>query len=367
MKKPVKNLFAGFDYIIVSLTLICSIFGIIIISSAVRSFDNSLKFILIQSLSLIIGVFLMVCVASFDYNKLTNSSKIIYSACFAVLLVVLFIGSGDEIGSKSWIRFGSFGIQPSEYVKIGMIISLSRIFSKTENINEPKSLLLVIIHILPIVALILMQPDFGTTMVFIVIVIGMLFVAGISYKYILSAIGIIGVSLPIIWQFLQDYQKNRILVFFNPESDPLGAGYHVIQSKIAIGSGEIFGKGLYHGTQTQLDFLPAKHTDFVFAVIGEELGLIGCIIAIALLISIVIRCIYISNIAKNSEGSYICVGIAFMMMGHIFENIGMCVGLMPVTGIPLPFFSYGGSSLIANFIAIGLVINVYKQRRRIIY
>ena len=284
-----------------------------------------------------------------------------------LLALVLFIGSGDEIGSKSWIRLGSFGIQPSEYVKIGIIITLSVALSKTDNINEPKSLIRIFLHIIPIILLVLMQPDFGTTMVFIVILIGMLFVAGISYKYVLSAFGIVAVSLPIIWHFLQDYQKNRILVFFNPESDPLGAGYHVIQSKIAIGSGEIFGKGLYHGTQTQLDFLPAKHTDFIFAVIGEELGLIGCIIAIALLLALVIRCIYVSNIAKNSVGSYICVGIAFMMMGHIFENVGMCIGLMPVTGIPLPYFSYGGSSLIANFISIGLVINVFKQRRKIIY
>ena len=239
--------------------------------------------------------------------------------------------------------------------------------SKIENINEPKSLLCVLAHVAPIIFLILMQPDFGTTMVFVIIVAGMLFAAGISYKYVLSALGLIGVSLPIFWQLLKDYQKNRILVFFNPESDPLGAGYHVIQSKIAIGSGEIFGKGLFNGTQTQLDFLPAKHTDFIFAVIGEELGLIGCIFVVALLLMLVIRCIYVSNIAKNTLGSYICIGIAFMLMGHIFENVGMCIGLMPVTGIPLPFFSYGGSSLIANFVAIGVVMNVYKQRRRIIY
>lgn len=367
MKKPVKSLFSGFDYIIAILAVMCSIYGIIVISSAVHSFDGATKFIIIQSISLFLGIALMVIVASVDYNILGNLSKFIYIACFGILLLVLFIGTGEEIGSKSWIRFGSFGVQPSEYVKIGIIITLSMHLSKVENINEPKSLFLVLLHILPIVALVLLQPDFGTTMVFVIIVIGMLFVAGISYKYVLFALGAVAISLPILWQFLKDYQKNRILVFFNPESDPLGAGYHVIQSKIAIGSGGVFGKGLFNGTQTQLGFLPAKHTDFIFAVIGEELGLIGCILAITLLLSLVIRCIYISNISKNSLGSYICLGIAFMFMAHIFENIGMCIGLMPVTGIPLPFFSYGGSSVVANFIAVGLVINVYKQRRKILY
>lgn len=367
MKKPIKSLFTELDYILISLAIICSIFGIIVISSAVNSFENSAKFIIVQSISLIIGLGLMIFVANIDYNKLANLWKWILGGSFALLILVLVIGTGDEIGSKSWIRIGGFSIQPSEYVKIGIIISLSMHLSKVENVNEPKTLFLVLLHVVPIIGLILLQPDFGTTMVFVIIVVGMLFAAGISYKYVLSAVGLVGISLPIFWQLLKDYQKNRILVFFNPESDPLGAGYHVIQSKIAIGSGEIFGKGLFNGTQTQLDFLPAKHTDFIFAVIGEELGLIGCVLVVALLLMLVIRCIYVSNIAKNSVGSFICIGIAFMLMAHIFENVGMCIGLMPVTGIPLPFFSYGGSSLIANFAAIGLVINVYRQRRQIIY
>ena len=367
MKKPVKSLFAGLDYTLIFLAIVCSVFGIVVISSAVNSFENSAKFIIVQSISLIIGICAMISVANIDYNKLGSIWKWIFSICFCLLVLVLVIGTGDEIGSKSWIRIGGFSIQPSEYVKIGIIISLSMHLSKIENINEPKTLFLVLLHVIPIIGLILLQPDFGTTMVFVIIVTGMLFAAGISYKYVLSAAGIVGISLPILWQLLKDYQKNRILVFFNPESDPLGAGYHVIQSKIAIGSGGIFGKGLFKGTQTQLDFLPAKHTDFIFAVIGEELGLIGCVVVVSLLLMLVIRCIYISNVAKNTLGSYICIGIAFMLMGHIFENVGMCIGLMPVTGIPLPFFSYGGSSLIANFVAIGLVINVSRQRKRIIY
>ena len=165
--------------------------------------------------------------------------------------------------------------------------------------------------------------------------------------------------------FLKEYQKNRIRVFLNPESDPLGSGYHVIQSKIAIGSGQVFGKGLYQGTQTQFGYLPVKHTDFIFAVIGEELGLIGCVIVTALLFTFVYKCLSNSNRVKTDMSKYICVGVACMFLAHIFENIGMCIGLMPVTGIPLPFFSYGGSSLITNFAAIGLVLSVYMRKKSI--
>ncbi len=349
---------------LLSVVIVCCVFGIVVIASAVHSFENSERYILMQSAAFVIGLLCMFIVAAIDYEYYGAFAKLIYVLCIGLLVLVLFFGIGlESTGSKSWIRFGPIGFQPSEFVKIGFIITFAKHLSQTENVNKPKSLLFLLLHAAPIIALVLLEPDFGTAMVFLCIFAGMLLVAGLSWKYILSAFVLIGASIPVVWHFLADYQKNRILVFFNPESDPFGAGYHVIQSKIAIGSGQIFGKGLFKGTQTQLEYLPVKHTDFIFAVIGEELGLIGCILVVGLLLTLVVRCIYVSGTARNTFGSYICIGVAFLFMAHIFENIGMCIGLMPVTGIPLPFFSAAGTSLVANLIAIGLVLNVYMRRR----
>ena len=360
-----KTDFFKLDYFLILITVLCCIFGLVVISSAVKSLDNSQKYVIVQSLAFAIGFAAMLVVSAIDYNKYGQYAKYIYIICLLLLGATLVFGTGkEESGAKSWIRFGSIGIQPAEIVKIGFIITFAKHISMVKNVNNKRNLFALILHLVPIVGLILLQPDLGTTMVFLCIFAGMIFVAGISYKYIFAALVLVGSAVPIAWKFfLKNYQKSRIIVFFNPESDPLGDGYHVVQSKIAIGSGRIFGKGLFKGTQTQLGFVPAKHTDFIFAVIGEELGLIGCIFVIALLFTLVVRCIYVSNSSKDKFGRYICVGVAFMFMAHIFENIGMCIGLMPVTGIPLPFFSYAGSSLVTNLIAIGLVLSVQKRCR----
>ena len=370
MRKGKIILFKELDYLLIFLTLACTVFGIVMISSAVKSFDGGNRFVLIQSVAAVIGVILMVLCTTINYEKVGNVWKVIYGICVVMLILVLLIGTGKEdTGSKSWIRFGPIGIQPSEFVKIGFIITLSKRASDFgDELNEPKNILKLLLHMGILLFLIMLQPDFGTAMVFIFIFAGIVFAAGISYKYIATAIGTVIGIIPMAWFFfLQEYQKNRIRVFLSPESDPLGSGYHVIQSKIAIGSGQFFGKGLYQGTQTQLGYLPVKHTDFIFAVIGEELGLIGCAAVTLLLFAIVYRCISNSNRTKTDMSKYICVGVACMFLAHIFENIGMCIGLMPVTGIPLPFFSYGGSSLITNFIAIGLVLSVYMRKKTITF
>ncbi len=370
MKRTKNFKYADLDFVLIVTSILCTIFGIIMISSAVNSMDGGGKYLIIQSVAGIIGLVMMLVFATIDYENLGNLTKLIYIGSMLFLISVLIIGTGrEEVGSKSWIRFGPIGIQPAEFVKIGFIITFAKHASLVKDeINKPKNVFLLCLHLFVILALILLQPDFGTAMVFIVIFAGIMFVSGISYKYIIAAFGTIAAAIPLGWFFLlKEYQKNRILVFLNPESDPLGDGYHVIQSKIAIGSGGIFGKGLFQGTQTQLDYLPVKHTDFIYAVIGEELGLIGCLIAALLLFAIVLRCIYNSRMAKNDFSSNICIGVACMFLAHIFENIGMCIGLMPVTGIPLPFFSYGGSSLITNFIAIGLVMSTYMRRREITF
>ena len=366
MKKTTTINFSNLDWVLIILTLICTAFGILVISSAVNTMSGSSKFIIIQSGAAVIGLIAMAVFAAIDYEDLGALAKVIYGLCIASLLLVFVLGTGlESTGSKSWIRFGPIGIQPSEFVKIGFIISFSMHVSKCgDEINRPANVIKLIIHAAVLITLILLQPDYGTALVFICIMAGILFAAGISWKYVLGAGAVSATILPIIWFFfLNDARKNRILVFLSPESDPSGAGYHVLQSKLTIGSGQIFGKGLFHGTQTQLGYLPVKHTDFIFGVIGEELGLIGCLAVIALLFGLIFRILYNSRNAKNDFGTYICVGVAFMLIAHVFENIGMCIGLMPVTGIPLPFFSYGGSSLLTNFIAMGLVLSVYMRRK----
>lgn len=364
MDKLKKNYLKNLDYMLIFLTIVCTVFGCIEISSAVRSYSDGSKYVLIQSCAALAGFILMTIICIINYVKYEKFTGLIYGFCIMFLIAVLVFGTGrEDTGSKSWIRFGGIGIQPSEIVKIGFIITFSKLCSKYgDELNKPKNMFKLLMHAGLIMGLIMLQPDFGTTMVFIVIFAGILFVAGLSYKYIIAAGASVAIAIPLVWNFfLANYQKNRIRVLFDPESDPLGSGYHVMQSKIAIGSGGVFGKGFGQGTQTQLDFLPVKHTDFIYSVIGEELGIIGAMIVVLLLFAIVMRCLYVAKKSKDKFGMYICVGVACMFLAHIFENVGMCIGIMPVTGIPLPFFSYGGSSIITNLMAVGLVLSVSKQ------
>lgn len=366
MKRNTKLDFSNLDKTIIFITLACVVFGILMISSAVNTMSGGAKLIIIQCCAAVIGVCAMAITASIDYDYFGDLSKFIYGVCLFLLVLVLVIGTGlESTGSKSWIRFGPIGIQPSEFVKVGFIISFSSHVAKVkDNINKMSNVVMLIIHAAIPVLLILMQPDYGTALVFICIIAGILFAAGLSWKYFAGAGSLLAVAAPIIWFFFfNENRRNRILVFLNPEKDPTGAGYHVLQSKLTIGSGQIWGKGLFHGTQTQLGYLPVRHTDFIFGVIGEELGIIGCLVVVALLFGLIFKILVNSRVAKTDFGSYICVGVACMLIAHVFENIGMCIGLMPVTGIPLPFFSYGGSSLLTNFIAIGLVLSVYMRRK----
>ena len=368
MKKHYSNVnIKSFDIWLFSLATILSLFGIIMIASAAKSLDNSDKYVIVQFVALAAGILLLYFITVLDYEHISAFSKYIYVGGFVLLILILTpLGTGRaETGGQSWFRLGFLGFQPAEIVKIGFIITFAKhLDTVKDDINKMKNVALLTLHFAVFILLIELQPDTGTAMVFTVIFLSMLFIAGINYKYILSALGVFAVSAPILWFFiLQQFQKNRILALINPAKYSLNYGYQVMQSKIAIGSGQIFGKGLFKGTQTQLGILPEKQTDFIFAVIGEELGLIGCILVIAVLIAIIYRCIKIGKIAKDSMGSYICVGVASMFMVQTFENVGMCLGIMPVAGITLPFLSYGGSSLLTNFAAIGLVLSVQLKNR----
>lgn len=354
----------SFDKVLFALVIILSVIGLFMIYSATHSYGTS-SYVITQGGAFGIGLILMIILTFFDYEQYEGLIKYIAGCAIILLILVLIIGQAGEWGAKSWIRIGSVGIQPAEIAKVAFILTFSYHISLVkDDINKPGTLLGLLVHTAIPVGLILLQPDAGSGMVFVFIAIVMLFIAGISYKYIISA-GVLGViSLPVIYSLLSEYQKDRIRVFLNPESDPLFRGYNVIQSKIAVGSGRIFGTGYLKGTQTQFEFLPTKHTDFIFSVICEEFGIFGAMAVILLLALLIVRIIKISKNANTTFGKFISIGVASMLIFHLVENCGMCIGLTPVTGIPLPFISYGGTSIITYMIAVGLVMSVaYRSKK----
>lgn len=348
-----------FDWLLLGFTLIAAVIGIVIIYSATRTTGSNTN-VIVQSASFCVGLLLLLFLTFFDYEQFANGVRYIYIFAVAILIVVLIFGTSGDWGARSWIRFGSIGIQPAELAKICFILTFSYHLSKVEDrINDLKILLGLIIHVGVLLVLIMLEPDLGSALVFVFMFACMLFVARISYKYILSVLGIGIVSLPLIYKFaLSDYQRQRINVFFDPSIDPLGDGYNVIQSKIAVGSGQLWGRGYLEGTQNQMGYLPTKSTDFIFSVFSEEFGFVGAFLIVCLLFFIIYRCFNAARKAETSYGRYICTGVGAMLLFHVFENVGMCIGLMPVTGIPLPFISYGGTSLVTNMTAIGLVMSV---------
>ena len=359
-RKLLKNIDIG----IVISTILLIIYGFVAISSAthIRS-GGSVGTLKIQIVAFILGIIGILVILLIDYKSFGDNYMLVYGTNIFLLVLVLVIGFTTK-GTKGWIDLGPVNMQPSEIVKLGYILTFAKYLEKRkDSLNKLTGVLPAFLHLGIIVGLILLQPDFGTALVFIFISIFMLFAAGINYKIVAGAFGAFLVSLPIMWRLLKSYQKDRILVFFNPELDPMGAGYHVIQSETAIGSGQFMGKGLFQGTQNNLGFIPERHTDFIFSVIGEELGLVGALLILILFLWLMLRCLHIAKVSKDDYGMLICVGIMAMFLFHVLENIGMTIGLMPVTGIPLPFISYGGSSLLTNMVAVGLVLNVGMRRQ----
>jgi rod shape determining protein RodA len=361
--KQGKGVRKKLDIFLLLVTIFTCLFGILMIASATNSYGNGLKYVFVQTVALCLGLFSIYVIIFLDYSYIASLKIPILIFCLGLLVSVLIPGIGtgfEEKGGRSWIRFGSFGFQPAEIAKIGFIITFSCHLARIEeNVNKFSNILGILLHGGLFIGLILLEPDAGTAMVFSFMFAVMVYFSGISKKYIFAALGALAAFIPFSWFFiLKDYQKFRIINFLNPENDPLASGYQVVQSKIAAGSGQILGKGLFRGTATQLGFLPEKHTDFIFSVISEELGLFGALICVILLSTIILRCVSISHHANSKLGKYIAIGVAAMLTFQMFENIGMCIGLMPVTGITLPFISYGGSSLLTNLIAIGLVLSV---------
>lgn len=324
-----------------------------------------------QIMWILISIPIMIVIILIDYHSIAKIAPILYGIIMIALIAVLFTSPVN--GATSWFNIGSVSIQPAEFAKVIVILCLAIAMAKVQEkgkneISKPLQLLKVLAIVAVPVLLIIKQPDYGTAMAFMVAIVLMLFVAGIKKRYIISGILIVAILLPVAYFFiLPEHAKTRIDVFLNPNLDPRGAGYNVIQSKLAIGAGEFLGMGFLKGNQTQLGFLYPKSTDFIFAVIGEEMGFIVASAVIIAYVLLITRAIYIAKTAKDNLGSYIAMGIAGIFLFHMTENIGMTMGLLPITGVPLPFVSYGGSSLLTNFIMIGLLLNISGRRQKSIF
>lgn len=358
------------DYLLIVCAVILVIIGIIGIYSAGYSSTDNTEY---QKQIIWFGIGLVVMGGAWlvDYSLLGKLSYVGYGVFLALLVAVLFTTPINN--ATSWFDLGFFKFQPSELMKIVYILLLAKVLDKMDvkgkkQINKlPNLFAILVIFVVPFL-LILKQPDFGTAIVFAFITITMLFKAGVSYKYMLIGLAILIVLAPLVYNFvLSDYQQNRIKVFLNPELDPLDSGYNAIQSKIAIGAGKLFGTGLLQGTQTQFGYLPVKSSDFIFSAISEELGFVASAGIVVIYTFMIIRMINISNTAKDNFGSLVAIGIAGMYMFHLIENVGMTMGLLPITGIPLLFVSYGGSSMLTSFISLGLLLSISGRRKTALF
>lgn len=327
----------------------------------------NLKTTLLNGLWFLLGLGLIAVVLMFDYELFGRLSVIIYWANVALLAAVLAVGTIRN-NAQSWFIFGDRGFQPSEIAKLALIITLAKQLSRYKNgIGSIRELLPVLAQVFIPLVLIALQPDYGTAMVYVFITAVMLFASGtrLWIMGLLTAAGIATIVPMWTLNIMSNEQKTRFLTFLNPSLDKWGDGYSVSQSKIAVGSGQITGKGFFsEESLTQLNYIPESSTDFIFSVTGETLGLVGAVTVVALYALLIFRLLWLSRQAYDAFGSYVVVGVMAMMMFHIFQNIGMTIGIMPVTGIPLPFISYGGSNMWTNMIAIGLALNIGMRRRR---
>lgn len=359
-----KRIFFNFDRPLFFVALLLSCLGIFFVYSA--STDNlgtSTDFVIKQIIWLFAGVIIVAVILFIDYKILMDWSYILYGISLILLVFLLLLGKA-RLGAQRWFEFGGVTIQPSEFTKITFILAVSTYLTKRKYEINLKTILFSFLISSPAMFLILKQPDLGTALLLLPVMFAILFVAGARPKYLLNIILAMGCFAPLAWHFLRDYQKERLSVFLNPNIDPLGAGYTVIQSKIAIGSGRIFGKGWLAGTQSRLNFLPERHTDFIFSVIGEEWGFLGVLLIILLFAFLIRRAIQIAETTEDDFGRFVAGGLCALIAFQSIINIGMTAGFMPVVGLPLPFISYGGSNLLSIFIAIGLLLNI-KMRRAI--
>ena len=309
------------------------------------------------------GLFLMWIILAIDYHALLQHVSFLYGASVIALVGTFAIGK-QVFGSRRWIPLaGGFHLQVSEFVKLVIILLVARYLTelRTDELEMRELLKLAGLVLIPTV-LVLKQPDLGTSLTYIAVLAVGAFVAGLRWKYIAAIVVTAALVLPVGLHFLKDYEKARLISFMDPDRDPQGTGYQLIQSQIAVGAGGMFGKGVAKGTQTQLRFLPVPHTDFIFSGFSEEHGFVGVVAVLSLYFVMIMRIVQNAQTAADRSGMYICMGVAALLLFHMLVNVGMVVGKMPVTGIPLPFMSAGGSSVWSNFLALGLVNNVRLRR-----
>jgi rod shape determining protein RodA len=360
------------DFLLLSVTAALGLLGGLMIASATYKAlqadgKDPLFYFKRHIVFLVIGVTLMMVTALIDYRVFLDHAAIWYVLALGALAAVLVpsIGAYNN-GARAWFAVGSFQVQPSEFTKLVLILALAAYGSAQRNLLDTRRFVTVLaIAGLPI-GLIYLEPDLGTALVFLFIVLAMLWCSGARAVHLfgLLALGILSMVLAVKLGILDKYQLDRLTSFANPGKSLQGAGYQVLNSKIAIGAGGLYGAGLFSGSQTASGFVPFRHTDFIFSAVGEQLGFVGAVALLALFAILAWRIVRTATIARDTAGSLVCVGVLAMFMFQIFENVGMSMGIMPVTGIPLPFLSYGGTSTIVSFLGVGLVLNVGMHRFR---
>ncbi|MFO7311196.1 MAG: rod shape-determining protein RodA [Bacillota bacterium] len=364
------------DFVLLSAVVLLLLFGLLVVYSATRGLAETrgdpFYYVKRQSMAALLGFAAMAAVLTFDYRHLAKLSRLFYVGSLALLGAVLVVGRAGG-GAERWLSLGPLNLQPSEVAKISLILVLAWALSERDHVQGWRGIFVALAWLAPMWALILLQPDLGTAMTMAGMTLGILFFAGAPVKHLAllttaglgAAVGAVVGSIQGWLPILKPYQVNRLIVFFDPYRYRHDEGWNVIQSMIAIGSGSLFGKGLFGGSQTQLNFLPARHTDFIFSVIGEEFGFVGGVFVLFLFGVIFWRGGRILLQAKDSMGSLIVAGVLSMVFCHVLINIGMTLGLMPVTGLPLPLISYGGTSVLTTLTSIGLVLNVGLRRKKI--
>ena len=360
-----RRLITNFDWTLLGIVLAICAIGVVNIFSASASYTLAgTPYYIKQFYWIISGLILVVLVCSIDYHLMEDVAYWFYALLCVLLIVVLVVGK-TSMGATRWLHLGFFSIQPSEPMKIVTIMALARFFANYSTVGglTLRDLAYPALFLGGPAALIMKQPDLGTAILVVLIACSMLAYIGIRLSALISCLVAAVPTVYLGWHFyLREYQKNRVLNFLDPERDPLGSGYHIIQSKIAIGSGGVFGKGYMQGTQSQLRFLPEQHTDFAFSVFGEEWGFIGCLALLFLYLFLVFWGLHIASRCNDRFGGLMAVGVTAMLFWHTVINIGMVIGIFPVVGVPLPLFSYGGTSMITSMVGVGILLNISMRR-----